>query len=162
MAVVTKYGTGYKDPNSQRLVEAIFAEATVKAINSEIKISNGDSAGSKYIVGRLPSDAIIDPFSTYQHTALTGVVDLDIGFAGGVIAADAADNLVDGDDVALAGSQTFAGHGTLTTENSNKRVWELAGLVANPGGMIDLVATINAAATADGSINFIVRFAKQG
>lgn len=161
MAVVTKYGTAARDPAALIGIDAIYAQAEKRAVVSTISIANGDSINSTYRVGQFPSNAIIDPKSVYYYSAITGVSDIDFGFA---YQADGAlidiDNLVDGDDVTVAGSQTLFGHGTLTAANSQKRVWELAGLTSDPGGKIDLLATLKAAATAAGTIQFFIEYYK--
>lgn len=162
MAVVTKYGTGYRDPTSRVEIDADKAEAHVKTIASMISITNGDSIASLFFVGRVPSNAIIDPRSTYIHAAVTGVTDFDLGFyhpnGGAVIDADA---LVDGDDISGAGIQTLIGHGTLTVANANKRAWELAGLTSDPGGFLDIVATLKAASTATVVVQFLIDFLRK-
>lgn len=161
MAVVTKYGTGYKDPSSLTAVNALFAEASVKVIVSQIAITNGDSINSLFYIGSVPSSAIIDPGAVYDYEAVAGVTDFDVGFyrplGGAVIDADA---LVDVDDISSAGTQTFKGHGTITTANGHKRAWELAGLSADPGGMLDIVATLKAASTATKVVNFRIPYFK--
>ena len=87
--------------------------------------------------------------------------DLDVGIArpegGTVIDLDC---VIDGDDVSSAGSQTLKGHGTITRALAHKRVWELAGLASDPGGELAIVATLKAAATAAGVINFRIRYFK--
>lgn len=154
MAVVTKYGNGYKDPAAIRTVAAVFAEGQQRVITSVLPIASGDSANSVLYIGKVPSNAIIDPDSRYYFTAITGLTDLDIGFANAPAA------LVDGDDLATAGSQTLAGHGTLTPANMAKRAWELAGLTADPGGNLDVFATMKAAAAAGGTLAVKLKFAK--
>ncbi|MBI5112872.1 MAG: hypothetical protein HZA68_12965 [Rhodovulum sp.] len=161
MAVVTKYGTGIKDPAALKAIDGVYAAATRRTIVSQIAITNGDSATSKFYIGDVPSDAVIDPDSVYDYEAVAGVTDLDVGFyypnGGAVIDADA---LVDGDDISSAGTQTLKGHGTLTTANGHKRAWELAGLSANPGGNLSIVATLNAASTATKVVNFRIDYLK--
>lgn len=161
MAVVAKYGTGSRDPSSLLAIAGIFAAAEARTIVSQIAITNGDSIASTFRIGELPADAIIDPDSAYDFEAVAGVTDLDVGFrypnGGAVIDAD---NLVDGDDVSSAGSQTLKGHATLTTANGHKRAWELAGLTSNPGGNLEIYATLNAASTATKVINFRIRYFK--
>lgn len=160
MAVVTKYGSGFPAPTSPTAIDHIFAEGNARAINSKISIANGDSALSLFYIGRVPSQAIIDPRSTYYYEAITGVTDFDVGFYdkdGVVIDADA---LIDGDDIHLAGNQTLAGHGTITTPNMNMRAWQWAGLSADPGAMLSIVGTLKAASTADGVVQFYFDFSK--
>jgi hypothetical protein len=71
-----------------------------------------------------------------------------------------ADCIVDGDDVSTAGSQTLIGHTTLTAANSQKRVWELAGLSANPGGNLAIVATQKAGTAAAAKLQFFLTYFK--
>ncbi|HXF45755.1 MAG TPA: hypothetical protein VNK91_06515 [Burkholderiaceae bacterium] len=160
MAVVNKYGTGYKDPASLKQVEAVLAEATVRQINSLVSITTGDSTNSTHRIGSVPSNAIIAPDSRYDHED-TGLTQVDIGLAypngGAMIDADC---LVAGDDISLAGSQTFAGHGTLTAANMNKRAWEIAGLAADPGGNLDIVLTQKAGTAGTKKIHFAIRYSK--
>lgn len=154
MAVVTKYGTGYKDPASLLQVDAVYAEARVRAICSKIDIANGDSIASLYYVGKVPSNAIILPNSAFYFPAIAGVTILNVGFTGALQA------LINTQDITTAGSQTIAGKGTVTPANMIKRAWELAGLTSDPGGMLDVVASLGAAATAAGSVMFALAYAK--
>lgn len=160
MAVVAKYGTGARDPASLQAIDGIKAAAEIRSINSVITISVGDNTNSTHVIGELPADAILDPDGKYYYGA-TGLTDLDIGFAypngGAVIDAD---NLVDGDDVSTAGSQSLFGHGTLTLANSQKRVWELAGLASNPGGNLAIIATQKAGTAAAATIAFFLKYFK--
>lgn len=162
MAVVTKYGTGARDPSSLKAVDGVYAHATPRSINSQISIAAGDSINSTYDIGEVPADAIIDPNSAYDYQAVGAAATMDVGFyypnGGALIDVDA---LVAGDDVAAAGSQTLKGHGTLTTANGMKRAWELAGLAANPGGNLRVVATLKGAAASNNAlINFFLRYFK--
>lgn len=160
MAVVAGYGTGYRDPSSLVAISAIKRGAEIRCIVSTVTHAVGDSTNSTWRIGSVPSDAILDPDSKYIYGA-TGISDLDIGFAypngGAVIDAD---NLVDGDDVSSAGSQTLFGHGTLTAANSQKRVWELAGLSSDPGGELDLIATQKAGTAAAATISYFIKYFK--
>jgi hypothetical protein len=160
MAVVAKYGTGARDPSLNVAIDGIKAAAEYRVINSVITFAVGDSTSSTHVIGELPADAILDPTSRYDYGA-TGITDLDIGFAypnGGTLID--IDNLVDGDDVSTAGNQTLIGHGTLTAANSQKRVWELAGLTTNPGGNLALIATQKAGTAAAASIYFSIGYSK--
>lgn len=154
MAVVMKYGTGYKDPASRLSVNAVYAQADTRTINSKVDVANGDSADSQYFIGQVPSNAIIDPRSAFYYTAITGLSNVDVGFR------NDPDALVDGDTFVSAGAQTLAGHGTLTVANMNKRAWELAGYSSDPGGVLDVILTIHNNATAAGSVVFALDFGK--
>lgn len=158
-AVVSKYGSGARDPAALVNTENVYNGGRMRCLNSKITITNGDDIASIYRFGAIPSNAIIDPQSFLDYYAATGVTSFDLGFyypnGGAVIDAN---NLVAALDIHLAGTGTLRSIGTLTLANSNKRVWELAGLSADPGGNIDIVGTINAAATATGVVNLTLRY----
>lgn len=164
MAVVVKYGTGARDPASLKAIEGINAAAEIRKIKSLIAVASGDSIASKYMIGELPADAMLDPFSSVAFTAITGASDCDLGIAypngGSMILADC---IINGHTFAAAGSTTLAaatGSGVATPPNMAKRVWELAGLASNPGGNLALWLTFNAAATAAGTIFSDIAYGK--
>lgn len=164
MAVVTKYGTGARDPASLQAIDGIFAAAEYRRINSLIAVTNGDSIGSKYMIGELPADALLDPESSLVTTAITSATDNDIGVAypngGAMISADC---IVNGQTLAAAATVSLraaTGSGVATPANQAKRVWQLAGLTANPGGNLALWLTINAAAAADGTVRTNIGYSK--
>lgn len=164
MGVVAVYGTGSRDPASLSAVAGIYAQAIPRALVSQIAVTNGDSIASTYRFGEIPSDSIIDPNSFLWTAALTGVADFDIGLrypnGGAVISADC---IVNGQTLAIATSVTLAaatGSGIATPANQIKRAWQLAGLTSNPGGNLEVYGTANAAATATGVANLILRYFK--
>ncbi len=165
MAVVTVYGTGARDPASLRAVEAIFAAAELRKIGSNFTITNGDSIGSKYMIGEVPADAVLDEYLSRILTgAVTGATDCDIGVAypngGAMIVADC---IVNGQTLASATTVSLAaatGSGVATAANAAKKVWELAGLSSNPGGNLALWLTINAAATATAGVRVNIVYGK--
>jgi hypothetical protein len=124
MAVVTKYGTGARDPASLVAIEALRAAPRAQ-INSLISIANGDSIASKYMIGEVPADAILDPGRALYFDAITGATDCDLGLAypngGAMIVADC---IVNGQTSTAAGSTTLAaatGSGVATPTNMAKR-----------------------------------------
>lgn len=156
MAVVVKYGTGARDPASLQAINGINAAAETRKINSLISVANGDSIASKYMLGEVPADAIFEAQSGITCTAITGATDCDIGLAypngGAMIVADC---IVNGQTLAAAATVSLAaatGSGVATPPNMAKRAWELAGLTSNPGGNLAVWLTINAAATAAGTV----------
>lgn len=164
MAVVTKYGSAYRDPASLKAIEAINRAAEVRLIKSLIAVTNGDSSGSRYFVGSVPTNAKMNPGGSLYYSAITGVATAKMGFYypnGGAAINDAA--LMTGQSLAAAGSVSLAaaaGSGVATPANMEKFVWQLAGLASDPGGELDIVLTTAAAATADGSIYAELSYAK--
>ena len=164
MTVVTKYGTGARDPASLKAQDGVNAAAEIRKIKSKVTITNGDSIASKYVLGSMPSNALIEPGSKLYFGAATSVTDADLGFyypnGGAVIVADC---LINGHDIHTAGSTDLAGatgSGVATPANMAKPAWSLAGLSSDPGGNFDLVLTINAAATATADVFCDIGYAK--
>jgi hypothetical protein len=157
MGVVTKYGTGYKDPAALKAVDAIPAEARLLCFSSIAAIANGDSATSQIFLGRVPSNAIILPFGRLDYSAITGLTSLDIGFASSVNA------LVAALSVAAAGTTVLgAGGGAgMGIAKLGLRAWQMATLAADPGGMLDIIATMNQAATAAGTLVLTLPYARK-
>ncbi|WP_407155178.1 hypothetical protein [Bradyrhizobium sp. STM 3557] len=152
MAVVTGYGTGYKDPAALNPVSAVFAEGTEKSINSQISIANGDSATSVYYVGKVPSNALISPRSNVFVPATAGLTDYSLGFTGAPKA------LMSSVDVHLGG--TFSAVSAVAVTNYIQRAWQLAGLASDPGGMLDVFVTLGAAAGAAALVHNEIIFKK--
>jgi hypothetical protein len=152
MAIVTKYGTGYRNPNALLSTDGIYAEGRVRVIFSKAVLANGDSATSKIFLGKIPSSAImLKQFSRVSTEAITGLTDVDIGlYLNGVAAGTGGAEII-------ANGQTFATAADVallagvTTPNLGLRVWELLGLTQDPGVEYDVVALLNAGAGAAGS-----------
>jgi hypothetical protein len=164
MAVVTKYGTGYKDPSSLKAIDGINRGAELRVIKSLAAIANGDNSGSKYYLGSVPTNAKINPGATLYTTAITGVSSAKLGFYypnGGAAVLDTA--LFSAQTLASAAALTLfaaANSGVATPTNIDKYVWQLAGLSADPGGELDIVLTTAADASAAGSVFLEGSYAK--
>lgn len=161
MAVVVSYGSGYKNPAALSAIEAIFAEAQPKIINSQASIANGDSIASTYLLGRVPSSAILDPESRLYSSANAGLTSVSLGLTQAGLT-PAPNALINAQSIAAG----FApGAGTLALfsvplANLNLRAWQLAGFAADPGGMLDVYLTINTASTAASTVTLNMRYSK--
>lgn len=140
MAVVTKYASAYPTPGSGIVPDAVMAEGKTKGVCGIIDIGNGDSAGSVYFLGRVPSHARIKPISKLYHEAVAGVTSAHIGFPSAPSALAAAL------DLSAAGNKDVLAAVNVT--NYGMRVWQLENLLADPGGLRDIILTINTASTA--------------
>lgn len=164
MTVVTKYGSGYKDPTSLNAIQGVNRAAEIRKIKSKATIASTDSSGSKYYLGSVPSNALIDPGSTLYFGAATGVTTAKLGFYspnGGAAVLDTA--LFSAVDIHLAGSTTLfaaANSGVATPANMAKPAWQLAGLSADPGGELDVVLTTAADASAAADLWLELSYAK--
>jgi hypothetical protein len=151
MAVVTVYGTGYKDPASLATVDATLGEGRVVSLNSKATVTNGDSAASVYYLGRVPSNAIILPGSRLDNGAVTGA-SASLGFKTATAA------LIPASSIATAGT---IGMTALTPATLNNRAWQLAGFSSDPGGMLDVILTLTVAATATAAVNCCLIYARK-
>jgi hypothetical protein len=147
-----------------KAIDGINAAAEVRKINSLISIANGDSIASKYMIGEVPADAILDPgraVTARDHRRDRLRHRLAYPNGGAMIVADC---IVNGQTLASAAAVTLAaatGSGVATPTNmAKKKAWELAGLTANPGGNLALWLTFNAAATAAGTSGANICYSK--
>jgi hypothetical protein len=159
MAIAKPYGTGYKDPAAVNVITALYAEATVKCIPSRVDTTAGDTIPGVYFVGKVPSNSLIRGDSTVFFSALGAGALLALGFNTGIGGASSV--LLNGLSVAAAGSSTLmAAVGSFTTTKQVQPAWQLAGLSSDPGGMLDVIATITGAAPATGIVLFMLDFLK--
>lgn len=157
MAVVTVKSQAMTNRDASPVVinDAAHASAGLRGFVAGTAVASGDSVASKYILGQVPSNAVIHSLvliapdigttttgdiGLYQTTANGGAVaDVDFFKAGqsfkdGAIALDVANGNV------------------ITSADSYKKVYELLGLTSDPNRMYDVVVTLTGAADASGSI----------
>lgn len=153
MAVVSVNGNGFTGTLQGSVAiqqpRAEFAQATLKTLNSQVSLANGDSIASVYHLGWIPSDVMIDMDSNMQVQANAGLTTVSVGISGSggqATAAGVANCLVTALNVAAGGK--FSMTGNITAANVQQRAWQLAGLAADPGGYLEVYLTINAASSA--------------
>ncbi len=159
MAVVDKFTKGRFSPGNYSLPEAVFAEGGMRCIISgAIPNANDDSINSRVFFGKVPSAAVILPQSILYHSGITGLTDFDIGIYrdGALIDIDA---YADGLNLSSAGNKSMTA--ALTTGNVGRRVFEVAGLTYDPGCEYDIVGTFKTAATAAGTMEAFLYYAKK-
>lgn len=127
-------------PSEQRLNGVLrVAAGTVAAAAS-------DSAGSKYLLARVPSDAILDDSTAFAHAAWA-FAQVQIGTKSNPTALA---NVARGATVLNPNAFGDANHG--------KMLWEQLGLAKDPGGQIDLWAHAAAGATAAGTMKYRIAY----
>lgn len=124
------------------------ARARGRPITVQASVFNGatDSAGSTYLLCRLPSAAILTASTTFKADGW--------GFA-----VTSVGTLTDVD--ALFQANKNAAHAPITRNaaaSHGKPLWELLGLASDPGGEIALYAHGIADAAAAGSMNFEIHY----
>lgn len=154
MPVVNLFGSRYMtdiaNTSPAKKAPATVASGKVRASFDTVETGVNDSPNSTYKLGRVPTNARILPSSKLYWDDLhagAGVPTLDAGFSG--VDGNITTNLTalnDGFNVTTSGS------GTLVRDHANgaRRVWELLGLAKDPGGVVDLLISLqdNAADTA--------------
>ena len=153
MAVRTVYSQAHPDPATNVRPRGINAEARVVAAIATFAVLNGDSANTKFFIAKVPSWARILPLSTVRHAGITGLTDLDIGTA------EDADALADGLDISAAGTKSLIA--AVTVADLHKPLWQLVGLTKDPVRELSPFATMKAAATAAGAVQFELYFATE-
>jgi len=147
MAVVTRYASGIQDPavKPADLLPSTEVAGHMKTLVSTLEAVIGDSATSVYKFGKIPSNARINTNSLLEYDALTALVDFDLGEK------TTKDCLIDGQDIHLAGSVDATKN--VDIAKLNWPFWKIAGYAADPGGELEVIGTLNAAApTAGGTI----------
>ena len=149
MAVVNEFSDLIRDPIANPIDPPSPAQARGRYISATGTVTNAsdDSSASTYHLADIPADAILheDTFFDVENW----------GFAQVVIGTKTdTDALVD---------QTKATENVVTPiavgdANHGKRLWEVLGLSANPGGNISLYAHSEAGATGAGTMLFRVAY----
>jgi len=140
----------------------------VRAINDQVAVANGDSAGSVYRFGKIRSSDFTDRVRLISADIGTttagdiGLYDLLTASNGGaVVDADYFASAVSLSGGAIDSDITYesgAAGGIYT--NGNKRVWEALGLTSDPGKEYDVALTLTGAADAAGTVRlqlYVVR-----
>jgi hypothetical protein len=150
MAVVTRYASGAKDPNSitQDRLPAEEVQGHAKRLISTIEVVNGDNATSVYYLGRIPANARIGRGAVLLCDAIAGLTDIDVGTPYDP-------------NCLLANNDPHAGS---TAGISLSALFDIAVLnkpfyknqtptpAADPFGDLDIILTINHAPTAGGTV----------
>lgn len=160
MAVVSKYGRSIKTPAAIYPDNmAAQAEGDHRLISSgPIEITSGNSIASKYYLGQIPSNAILDVAnSILHHGSLTDVNDADIGLEVAGTVKDV-DVLADGINLTSAGTKLIGA--SVPLADIGKRMYELLGLANDPGVMYDIVLKINVAAGATVNVSAQIAYAR--
>jgi len=164
LAVVTRYTAGYP----QQTPAAGFgfqnnnwlqAKGVLKTLTFNIGVVSGDSIGSIYKLGRVPSDAILLPESTLYAAAIAGITSVSVGLnnLGGTVLDTA---LMSAVDIHAGGS--FAMLSAVSIANYGTRAWQMLGLSANPNAMLDVELLVNAAPSAAGAVAGFLKFLETG
>lgn len=158
MAVVTVKSKAItnRDATPRVINDAAYADIQIRQFIGAAAVANGDSVGSKYIMGQIPSNALVSSlFLNAPDIGTTTAADIGLykttADGGAVVDADffkAAQALNAGPytDVEVANGNV------ISLANSEKRVYELLGLTLDPNIKYDVVLTLTGAADAAGTV----------
>jgi hypothetical protein len=151
-----RFGQAFPNPATSILnPRAIFKGASIRSLSGLISVTTSEIIGDRLWIGRISSSAIILPQSLITHAALGAGVTMNVGFSGAGQAALLASALA----VATAGTKSPIA--AVTTPNLKNRVWQLAGLTSDPGGELEMIATIAGAnVTSAGTVDFSILIAE--
>lgn len=164
MAVVTKKSTTItnRDSTPATITNANIARGRVQEFVGVVEAASGDSIGSKYIFGSIPSNARVsqvllscDAMSTsgagdigiYKSTADGGaVVDADFFASAQVVT------------TALKNSDVTHESGSFDIADGEKMLWDALGLTEDPNLEYDVAMTLTTAAGGAGTIALKVKY----
>jgi hypothetical protein len=164
MAVVAAKSTiiTNRDATPVVLTNDAISGGAMKEAQGYVAAANGDSAGSKYYICPVPSNARLASL-IFQCDALGAGAKLDIGayyptaLLNLVIDADFFASAVDVAS-AVAPIDLLNESGTNTIDKQEMPLWQALGLSADPLCAIDLVLTVNVAIAAAGKASLKARF----
>jgi len=142
----------------------VFRCAELRAVNSTVKCGDGDEPGSRYVVGYLPSNGLLDTGSLVVWDA-TGLTNVALGFKDNPNAFGEFDMSAEGGqaimDIHTPGASSHSVEFGIT--DMDERFWSQARQPRDPGGELTLYATINeGVSVADAKIKVVLKFFRQG
>lgn len=167
MAVVNvkSASVGNADASPQVLNDLQIAGGKVKCLRATVEQGASDSDGSVYRLARVHSSWLIKSVRKF-HDAITGGTSYDLGLyrtaadGGAVVDADAYASAVSLASADAAGTQlAFEAR---DVANMEKKVWQDAGLSADPNLWYDLALTGNTVGAAGGTISLDIEVVMPG
>ena len=154
------YATTYPDPTkAQRLVDEKAARVRISPIDMTTAAAVVATA-DRLLLCRIPTNARLIDLGQVSYSAFGGAAAINLGFDHPKMTAAertaAATKLWAAQSIVAAGSRKVMFAQVLA--DLSKRVWQVAGLASDPGGEIDIVATVTTATAAIGTIHGEVTF----
>ena len=130
-----------------------------------VGVTSGDSIGSKAILASVPSTAIVRDVLLSCGAITSGAADIGVyrttRDGGAVVDVDL---FASAQSIATALNKTnvINESGNNTIAKQNQPLWQAAGLTSDPGGELDIVATLTAAAAASADLGIDVKYCDGG
>lgn len=167
MAVVTTKSATITNRDAVPAVinDGRLERGALRSSHGYVTAVNGDSIGSKYVLASVPSSAMVRQVLLSNDAITTCAADIGVyrnTKDGGAVVSAA----LFGSAVSLASAQSNV---DVTNESTNYGVdkqeqplWQAAGLTSDPGGTLDIVATLTAAAGSGGKVGADIRYCDNG
>lgn len=171
MAVVTlKSATITNRDALPRIInDGRLERGVMKSFKGFVTAANGDSIGSKYIIGAVPSTAIVRQLLLSCDAITSSATDVGVyrptssdGTAGTVVSANLFSAAFSIAAARTAYTDVTNQGGTYSIDKQEQPLWQAAGLTADPGGTFDIVFTLTAATTASGRVGLIGHYVDNG
>lgn len=129
-----------------------------------VEVTNGDSIGSKFILGSVPSSASMRELLILCDAITSATADFGLyrttQDGGAAVDADLFGSAVSLASAITTGTNILHESGVLDIANLAKPLWQILGLSSDPQLMYDVVATLTAAATATGTLTARISYAQ--
>jgi len=136
---------------------------TLKAFAGASAVANGDSIGSTYIMGSVPSNARVHAVLLYCTAITSGAANIGVyrttADGGAAVSASLFASAASIASAITVGSEVTHQSGTFPVANIEMPLWQALGLSADPCLMYDIVLTLSAATTAAGTVALKVVYA---
>lgn len=166
MAVVAVKGFAItnRDSSPKVINDAAHANASMKGFVGAAAITSGNSVGSTYLLGSIPSNAIVHSLLASSSADMGTTTTANIGLykttadGGAVVDADFFKATLDLKGGAITNTEVANGN-VITLANSYKKVYELLGLTSDPCIQYDVVATLDGACDGSGVLQLKCQYA---
>jgi hypothetical protein len=152
-----------RDSVPSKMSNGFLAKGTLKEMIGSVAGANGDSIGSTYLFGQIPSNARISSVQlSCPAIAVSGAADFglyDTSANGSAVVASSFFKAAQALTAALNASEIAHGN-TITLANAEQEVWQLLGLASDPNKMYDVVGTVTTALGGAGSLLLKVKYAE--
>lgn len=129
-----------------------------------VEVTNGDSIGSKFILGSVPSSASMRELLILCDAITAAAADFGLyrttQDGGAAVDADLFGSAVSLATAITTGTNILHESGVHDIANLAKPLWHVLGLSSDPQVMYDVVATLTAAATASGTLTARISYAQ--
>lgn len=168
MAVVTVKSTtiSNRDNVPPIINDGRLERGSLRSSHGYTTATNGDSATSKYILASVPTTALVRKllFSCANLGASSAV---NVGVYrntkdGGAAVSASLFASAQATSAALSNSDVTNQSGSYTLDKQEQPLWQAAGLTSDPGGTLDIVATVSVAIAATGLIGAVTEYVDNG